>query len=196
LLLDALVRFIKKGSNTYEGLSMSYKLDRVDLKIINSLTEDARKTITQIAKDAGISRPTAINRLRKLRESNVICLGARINVTRLGFKLALVALKTKSGESRQKLETNLAVCPRVLLLLETNGNPQYLALLYGENTETLVSAVECFKSFSGMEMVSWRRSKPPLKIETFNLKVFPTKSELAPVEKNASIVPVFKTWNA
>jgi len=162
---------------------LSYKLDHIDLKIINSLAKDARKTITQIANDAGISRPTAINRLKKLRKNNVVNLGARVNVTKLGFKLGLVALKTIDVETKQKPDANLVVCPRVLLILQTSGNPNYLALLYGENTETLVSVIDCFKCFSGMEVVSWHRSKPPLKVETFDLKVFPEKNELAPCGK-------------
>jgi len=177
-------KVIKESVRTVgKGLSLSYKLDKVDLRIINALAKDARKTITQIAKNTEISRPTAINRLKKLRKSDVVILGARINVTKLGFKLALVALKNKSVEARQKPDTNLAMCPRVLLLIQTSENPNYLALLYGENTETLVSVIECFKNFSGMEVISWHRSKMPLLPETFALKIFLKKNELAPCGK-------------
>jgi len=162
---------------------LSCELDKVDLRIINSLVKDARRTITEIARDAKISRPTAINRLKNLRESNIVSLGARININQLGFKLALVALKSKNAVAKQKPETNLAICPRVLLLLQTSGNPDYLALLYGENMETLVSVIECFKSFSEISVVSWHRSKPPLLPGTFDLKVFPAKYEIAPCGK-------------
>ena len=173
----------RRTSNGMQVRSLSYKLDKVDLRIIDSLIKDARKTITQIAKDAGISRPTAINRLKKLRESSSVILGARVNVTKLGFKLALVALKTKTVDAREKPEKNLAICPRVLMLIQSSGNPNYLALLYSENTETLLSVIECFKSFAGVDVVSWHRSKPPILPETLDLKVFPTKYELAPCGK-------------
>lgn len=163
---------------------MSHKLDEVDLKIIYSLARDARKTITQIAKDTEISRPTIISRLRKLRESNVLSLDARVNVTKLGFKLALLALKIRSVEAEQKPETNLAVCPRVLMLMHSDGNSNCFALLYGENMETLVSVVESFRSFSGIEVISWHPSEPPLKVEAFELKEFPSKNKLAPCGKN------------
>lgn len=162
---------------------MSYKLDEVDLRIINSLAKDARKTVTLIAKEAGISRPTAISRLNKLGKNNVVRLGACVNVLELGFKLALMALMTKSTKARQKLETKLVLCPRVLMLMQTDGNPEYLALIYSENTETLVSVVECVKDISDTEMIWWHRSKLPLLPEAFDLKIFPKKHELAPCGK-------------
>jgi len=159
---------------------LSPKLDEVDFRIIRSLSADARKTISQIAKEADISRPTAIRRLEKLRKNDVISLGARVNVKKLGFKLALMTLKTNGSKSIQEIETDLAVCPRVLMLMQTSGNPNHLALLYGENMETLVSVIECFKSFAstrGMEIVLWHRLNMSSKSETFDLKFFPTKNE-------------------
>lgn len=160
---------------------MSYELDEVDFRIIRSLSEDARKTISQIAKEADISRPTAIRRLEKLRKNDVIRLGARVNVKKLGFKLALMVFKTNGSKSTREVETDLAVCPRVLMLMHTSGNPNYFALLYSENMETLVSVIECFKSFAstrGMEIVSWHPSNMSSKSETFDLKFFPMKNEL------------------
>jgi len=165
---------------------MSYKLDAVDLKILNSLAKDTRKTVTQIAIEVEISRPTVMKRLKKLTESNVLDLGGKVNVTKLQFKLGQMALKAKSPDAKQQLEKRLVNCPRVLFLMETSGNPHYLALLYGEDTETLVSTVESFKSFSGTEVVSWHRSKPPLKMEAFDLRIFLKKSKLAPCGKRCS----------
>jgi len=178
------IRFIKKASHKrYEaGLSVSYKLDEIDLRIISSLTKDSRKTVTKIAKMARISRPTAIARLERLRKNNVVHISARVNITKLGFKFALVALKTKSAESRRNTLTKLAVCPRVLTLLQTSGTQNYYAILYGENTETLLSVIESFKTFSSMEVVSWNRAKPLLP-ETFDLKVFLEKRKHAPCGK-------------
>ncbi len=159
---------------------MPYELDKVDWRIINSLLEDARKTITQIAADAEISRPTAIKRLKRLRKNKVISLGAGVNVAKLGFKFALVTFKAEFAEANQKLEESLVACPRVFMVTETRRNTNFLALLYGENMETLVSVIDNFKSFLGMEIVSWHRSKQPLKVETFNLELFQKKRELAP----------------
>jgi len=158
---------------------LPYKLDKVDLRIISSLATDARKTVSQIAKETKISRPTTMDRLKRLRESGILDLSAKVNVQRLGFKLAQVALKTRDTETSQKLEKTLANCPRVLCLTPTSGNPHYLALLYSEDTESLVSTIESLRSFSGTEVVSWHRSKPPLKIETFTLRIFLEKTKTA-----------------
>jgi len=170
-----------------EGPLLSHKLDKVDLRIMHSLAQDARKAITQLSVDAGISRPTAINRLKKLRENGILSVHATVNITKLGFKLALVTFRTKSNNAGQEPRTGLAVCPRVLLLVQKSGDRDCSALLYSENTETLLSVVECVKSVSGVELTSWHRLSPPLLPEAFELKLFPHKGKLTPCGKKCGV---------
>jgi DNA-binding Lrp family transcriptional regulator len=170
---------------------MSYKLDKTDMRIIYSLGEDARNSVTQIAKDADISRPTAIVRLRRLRKNKIINLGAKINITKLGYKMALATLKADNAEAVTGIE-NLVICPRVLLLTQAIGDNNYQALLYGENMETLVSVIESYKNSSNLEVVSWNRLKPLLVNEVFGVKVYLTKSEVAPCGKRCSDCPSYQ----
>jgi len=47
-------------------------LDMVDKKIIQSLKNNARQSITDLAKDVGISRPTAMKRLDRMIKDKTI----------------------------------------------------------------------------------------------------------------------------
>jgi len=66
------------------------KMDKTNLKIIGSLNADSRKSVTQIAKETGISRPTIISRLDKMMKQNIIRI-VGVNIRELGFQLALIA---------------------------------------------------------------------------------------------------------
>jgi Lrp/AsnC family leucine-responsive transcriptional regulator len=165
---------------------MPYKFDDVDVRIIRSLSEDCRKSTTQIAKEAGISRPTAIVRIRKLAEKRIVDFGAKVNITSMGFKMALVSLETDSIEERQRNVTILEACPRVLQLVQAIEKPSYTALVCAENSETLLSAIECLRGVLSARITSWQRVKPIIG-DAFNLKIFLEKCEMTPCGKKCGI---------
>ena len=165
---------------------VSYKLNAVDLKIVKSLTENCRKSTSQIAKEAGISRPTAIARLKALTENQIIDFSARVNLARLGFKLGLVTYEIKESQPKQDVLAKVKNCPRVLQLLRTVNSSTYTALIFAENTETKLSAIECLRSVLNAKTVSAQRVRPVLG-ETFDLKIFLEKCELTPCGKKCGI---------
>jgi DNA-binding Lrp family transcriptional regulator len=165
---------------------MSYKFDEIDLRIMKSLSEDCRKSTTQIAKEAGISRPTAIARIRNLAEKKIVDFDAKVNVTSMGFKMALATLETDNLEERQGIVTILEACPRVLQLVQTIEKPSYTALVCAENSETLLSAIECLRSVLSAKITSWQRVKPIIG-DTFDLKIFLEKCELTPCGKKCGL---------
>jgi DNA-binding Lrp family transcriptional regulator len=162
------------------------KFDKIDLRIIKSLSEDCRKPTTQIAKEAGISRPTAIARIKTLTENRIIDFDAKVNIANIGLKMALLTLETDSIEEKQGIVTKLEACPRVLQLIQTIEKPNYIALVGAENAETLFSAIECLKSVLSARMTSWQRVKPIIG-ETFSLKIFLEKCELTPCGKKCGL---------
>jgi DNA-binding Lrp family transcriptional regulator len=169
-----------------EKKRVSYKLDTIDLKIIKSLTENCRKSTSQISKEAGISRPTAIARLKTLTENGIIDFSARVNLSRLGFKLGLVTYRFDEDQPKQDVLAKVKNCPRILLLLRTVNSSTYTALIFAENTETKLSAIECLRSVLNARTVSAQRVKPVLG-ETFDLKIFLEKCELTPCGKKCGI---------
>jgi len=164
---------------------MPWKLDKIDLKIINSLMSDARRSATQLSKDVGVSRLTVINRLKKLTAENIIGVNVGINIGKLGFQTALVALEVK-GDLKQQMERNLSECPRVLTLLQLDEKINLLVLLYGENQNTLGSTIECLRDLPNVNIVYVHHSRSPLFPENFSLHVFPEKKDLTPCRRKCS----------
>ena len=165
---------------------MSVRLDAIDLKIIKSLTQDCRKSTSQIAKEARISRPTAIARLKALKENRVIDFSARVNLVTLGLKLALVTYQLDEKQIKQDVLAKVGKCPRILQLFRTVNSSIYTALIFAENTETKLSAIDCLRSLLNAKTISSQRVKPVLG-ETFDLKIFLEKCELTPCGKKCGI---------
>jgi len=158
---------------------MPRKLDEVDLRIIKSLICDARRSATQLSKDVGVSRLTIINRLKKLTSENIIRTNVGINIGKLGFQTALIAVEVK-GDLKQQIERNLSECPRVLTLLRLNEKANLLILLYGEDQNSLGSTIECIRDLSHVSIVYAHHSRTPIIPEAFSLRIFPKKNDLTP----------------
>jgi Lrp/AsnC family leucine-responsive transcriptional regulator len=172
---------------------LSIKLDEIDLKIIKSLTQNCRKTTSQIAKEARISRPTAIARMKALEENRVIDFSARVNLTTLGLKLALVTYQVDETQMKQDVLAKVKNCPRILQLLRTVNSSVYTALIFAENTETKLSAIDCIRSVLNAKTISSQRVKPVLG-ETFDLKIFLEKCELTPCGKKCGICSNYEDY--
>lgn len=170
---------------------MSCRFDEVDLRIMKSLSEDCRKSTTQVAKEAGISRPTAIARIKELASNHVLDFGARVNVTKMGLKLAILNLETDKAQNDEDLIRKLDACPRVLQLVQNVGKPEYIAFVGAEDADTLLSTIDCLKGVLSARVNSWQRVRPILG-ESFNLKIFLEKCELTPCGKKCGICPSYK----
>jgi DNA-binding Lrp family transcriptional regulator len=170
---------------------VSREFDEIDLRIIKSLSEDCRKSTTQVAKEAGISRPTAIARIKGLAGKHLLDFGAKVNVAKMEFRLAMLTLESDGVEEDRSLVNKLAVCPRVLQLTQTVGKPEYTAIVVAEDADTLLSAIECLRSVMGARIVAWQRIKPVLG-ESFNLKVLLEKCEFTPCGKKCGLCTSYK----
>jgi Lrp/AsnC family transcriptional regulator for asnA, asnC and gidA len=156
------------------------------MKIINSLSEDCRKPTTQIAKEAGTSRPTTIARIKQLTENQIIDFKANINLGKLGLKFATIHFKVeKARESKQVIE-KLELCPRVLQLIQYAGKPNYAALIYVEDAETLLSSIDCLESFLGIKILKYQRVIP-LICKSFNIELSIEKCEKTPCGKECGL---------
>jgi DNA-binding Lrp family transcriptional regulator len=149
---------------------MSRTIDALDVKIMKSLSEDCRKSTTQIAKEAGTSRPTAIARISQLSENQIIDFGAKINLPKLGLKLASIHFETDVSEGAEQITEKLKRCPRIVQLFQLTGKPNYTALIYVEDAETLLSGIECLESYLGLKITSYQRIVPLIG-ESFNLNI-------------------------
>jgi len=165
---------------------MPEKFDEIDLRILDSIQKDTRKSVTKIARETGVSRPTVISRLGKLVENKLVDFNIEMDIMALGFKLALITLEINDSADKQKIESRIIQCPRVLQLLDFVDKPGCSLLVYAENTETLLSAVECFKSIVGDANLSWQRVKQN-RGEKIPIKIFSTKCEITPCGKKCGM---------
>jgi DNA-binding Lrp family transcriptional regulator len=165
---------------------MSKTIDALDIKIMKSLSEDCRKSTTQIAKEAGTSRPTAIARIKQLSENQIIDFGAKLNLTKLGLKLASIRFETDKTEGAQQIIEKLKLCPRVIQLTQLAGKPNYTALIYVEDAETLLSSIDCLESVLNLKITSYQRVIPLIG-ESFDLKVSLEKCAKTPCGKECGL---------
>ena len=166
-------------------------VDELDLRIIKSLSEDCAKSTTQIAKEVKSSRPTVIARIANLKKSKIVDCGAKVNVSKLGFKLASIHFEAKDAQSEEQLVATVTKCPRLLQLFQISGKPVYLALVFTENTETLLSTIDCLSSVLNAKVISYQRVIP-LRVESFSLKISLEKCDVTPCGKECGLCIAYK----
>jgi len=123
---------------------MSGELDELDLTIIRKLQIDGRASVTELAKEAGSSRPTVTSRLNRLLNSKVVIIKGGLNLQRFGYKIAYVGLEVRTDKSRMEIETFLRNCPRVLNVFRTSERANLLLSMWGEDDQTINSTIESF----------------------------------------------------
>ena len=158
------------------------KLDKVDFNIIRSLREDARRSITELASDVSISRPTVMKRLRRMLEKETIGIETGINLKELGLRVGCVGLEVKGSESRSKVKKMLENCPRVLMILCPFEKVTFSVYVFGENQDTLRSTIYGFAAFPNTSITHVSYSDPPLYPKTFPLRIGYKKDTVAPCD--------------
>jgi DNA-binding Lrp family transcriptional regulator len=174
-----------------EENSLLKNIDELDLKFIKSLSENSRKTITQIAKEVGTSRPTAIARIKSLAENNIVDFGVKINIAKLGFKLISVHFELEKWEEAESILAKLLICPRLLQLFQEVGKNRFTAVMFAENAETMMSAVECLRTALNANITSWERIIS-LAGDSFSLKISLDKGEKTPCGRECGVCISFQ----
>ncbi|MBE7638041.1 winged helix-turn-helix transcriptional regulator [Sneathiella sp. P13V-1] len=93
------------------------KLDDIDRRILHDLQENGRTTNVELAKNAGISAPPCLRRVRALEESGFIeGYHAQLNSESLGFKVtvfAMVGLHSQAEPDLNAFEEKVREWPMV-----------------------------------------------------------------------------------
>ena len=97
-------------------------LDETNVKILKALTEDARMSSRQIAKQCGISIGTALSRTRKMEEEGIIKgYAALLDQERLGYELTVMTEITVSKGRLLEMENEIARIPNVCCVYDLTG---------------------------------------------------------------------------
>ncbi len=116
------------------------KLDSTDIKILNMLSEDARKPYLEIADACDLSRAAIHQRIQRLLYSDLIQ-GSQtvINYSALGYKtLTYVGIGLERGSLYNSVVERLLKIPEVVECNYTTGSYNMLIKLYARDNDHLM----------------------------------------------------------
>lgn len=108
---------------------MSEKLDKIDLKILNILQNNARISNADLATKVNLSQTPCLRRLRKLEASGVIkqyC--TRLNNKQLGLNISafvFVKLERNTAQNGKEFEDAVSILPEVMECCVLAGSHDY-----------------------------------------------------------------------
>lgn len=98
------------------------QLDKVDLKILEALTSDARLSFREIAKHCSVSIGTVLTRIKKLTDEGIIKgYSALLNHEKLGYELTVISEITVSKGRLLEVENEIARLPNVCCVYDVTG---------------------------------------------------------------------------
>ena len=101
-------------------------VDEVDIAILAHLQEDGRKSQSDIAADLGVTVSTIGNRLKRLRDDDLLVIYGFLDPHRVGFNApALVRISVKPVDL-ERVGAEIADLPEVLSVTVTTGEFQLL----------------------------------------------------------------------
>lgn len=114
------------------------RLDETDVKILKALTEDARLSSRQIAKQCDVSVGTALSRIRKMEEEGIIKgYTALLDQEKLGYELTVMTEMTVSKGRLLEVENEIARMPNVCCVYDLTGLADAAIIAKFKNREEL-----------------------------------------------------------
>lgn len=151
-----------------------HEFDEKDLHILNLLQEDARMSLTNIAKRIGTSVDTARSRLIKLQEKGVFFQKIQIRPRQLGYPYIVdVKIKLHNYDSK-KIAGFIAYLeehPRVAELFSISGEWDYTIVIIAEDHEDLARIGDEIRKKFSFIIKDWQESltKVAYKFERYDL---------------------------
>jgi Lrp/AsnC family leucine-responsive transcriptional regulator len=124
-------------------------MDALDLRILSTLNQDARRPYADVAREFGISQPTVADRVRRL-ESRGIMRGAMlcVDLARLGFNVsAFVRLRATPSHKRGLTETARSM-PQVIEMHSVTGDDCMIARVVARSVEELAETLQRLSMFA------------------------------------------------
>jgi DNA-binding Lrp family transcriptional regulator len=114
------------------------QLDETDVTILKALTEDARLSSRQIAKQCDVSVGTALSRIRKMEEEGIIKgYTALLDQEKLGYELTVMTEMTVSKGRLLEVENEIARMPNVCCVYDLTGLADAAIIAKFKNREEL-----------------------------------------------------------
>jgi Lrp/AsnC family transcriptional regulator, regulator for asnA, asnC and gidA len=143
---------------------MDDELDDIDSRIIHSLVENARITLSQMSKEIDVPDATISNRLKKLDKNVIKQYTLILDLDKFGLKVtAIIIIQTESDKHRS-VESKLAKLEEVSEVYSISGEYDILIKVWAHSLEELNNIVNSkIRSVDGvedlMEMIVMERVK-------------------------------------
>ena len=113
-------------------------LDETDVKILKSLTADARLSSRQVAKQCNVSVGTVLARMKKLENEGVVKgYSALLDQEKLGYALTVVTEITVAKGRLLEVENEVARLPNVCCVYDVTGLIDAVIIAKFKNREEL-----------------------------------------------------------
>jgi len=117
-------------------------MDERDLEIYRMLRKNGRAKVSEIARELGISHPSARERLERLGKRGDLRVQALLNIKKRNFVSAVVNLRVRSMDEAEKLADVFARCPRTVFVATTTGKYNLNLAIIAENHSALEATIE------------------------------------------------------
>ena len=116
------------------------KLDNLDLRILNVITEDARRTHKEIAEQCGVSRAAVYQHVQRMEKNGIITgSGYRINPRAIGYSTCTyVGITLEKGNMYHKVAAALERISEIVECHCTTGSYTMLVKLYSRDNSHLM----------------------------------------------------------
>ena len=131
---------------------MVIKLDSIDNKILELLSEDGRESASNIADKVGLSVPATADRIKKLQDSGII-IGFKpiIDSKKINLDItAFITVYSESSKNFEKVVSNANNNRNIMKCYTTTGDGSHLLLVKVENTEKLEKLLRTIQSWPGV----------------------------------------------
>jgi Lrp/AsnC family transcriptional regulator of ectoine degradation len=149
-----------------------FKADRLDLRIIKTLSQQGRITISELAKEVGLSPTPCSARVEALEAEGLISgYQAEVNVERLAdlsLYYVTLSLKTWTPAAGKKIEALILANPYVVSCDHLFGSLDYVIRMYVRSTQHYHDLMEPLQAFE-IDYTTYPVSKPILRPQLHRL---------------------------
>jgi len=116
------------------------KIDQLDRKILQIITQNARMPFKDVADECGVSRAAIHQRVQRLIDMDVITgSGYTVNPKTLGYQMCVyIGITLERGSMYKEVVTELEKIPEIVESQYTLGAYTLLIKLYAKNDEHLM----------------------------------------------------------
>jgi len=124
---------------TGSKLPAGYKIDNVDIRILEILRDDAKKPYTEVARKVSVSQGTVHVRMHKMEEAGIVeKTTLKINYARLGYDItAFIGIYLEKSALYDRVLAKLKLIPEITSIHYTTGNYSMFVKIHCRDTNHL-----------------------------------------------------------